>query len=75
MVNITLSVPEELKEVMDKHPELNWSEVARQAFRQKASQLELLDALASKSKLTEKDAIELGRKVNKAAWKRYKKLM
>lgn len=75
MTNITLSVPDELKKIMEKHPEMNWSEVARQAFMEKAAQLELLDAVAAKSKLTEKDAIELGRKVNKALWKRYKKLM
>ena len=30
MVSITLAVPEELKKEMDKHPELNWSEVARE---------------------------------------------
>lgn len=75
MVNITLSVPKELKKIMDKHPEMNWSEVARQAFKEKVSQLELLDAIASKSKLTEKDAIELGRKIKKSLWKRYKKLV
>ena len=57
MVNITLAVPRELKEIMDKHPEMNWSEIARQAFREKASQIELLDAIAAKSKLTEKDAL------------------
>lgn len=75
MVNMTLSVPEELKEVMDKHSEINWSEVARQAFKQKVSQLALLDALASKSELSEKDALEIGRKIKKSMWeKRYKKV-
>lgn len=75
MAHITLSVPEELKTVMDKHPEMNWSEVARQAFKEKVSQLELLDAIASESKLTEEDAIELGRKIRKSMWeKRYKGL-
>lgn len=74
MVNITLSVPEEIKEVMNKHPEMNWSEVARQAFKEKAAQLELLNAIASKSKLTEQDALEIGRKIKKSMWeKRYKR--
>ena len=72
MVNITLAVPRELKEIMDKHPEMNWSEIARQAFREKASQIELLDAIAAKSKLTEKDALELGREIKRSLWKRYK---
>ena len=39
MVSITLSVPEELKVEMDEHPELNWSEIARQAIREKLAVL------------------------------------
>ena len=75
MTNITLSVPEDLKKKMDEFPEINWSEVARQAIKQKAVQLEFLKHFASKSKLTEKDALELGRKVNKGLAKRYRELM
>ncbi len=55
-------------------PEMNWSEVARQAIRRKADELSILKAIVSKSKLTEKDALELGRKVNTALHERYKKL-
>ena len=72
MVSITLAVPEELKKEMDRHPELNWSEVARQAIREKVGILHKIDSLLSKSKLTEQDAIELGRKVNKGLAKRYR---
>ena len=32
MVTMTLAVPKDLKERMDSFPEINWSEVARQAF-------------------------------------------
>ncbi|MEK6939260.1 MAG: hypothetical protein AABX31_00885 [Nanoarchaeota archaeon] len=70
MVSITLAVPAELKTEMDKHPELNWSEVARQAIKEKLMLLAKMDKLLSKSKLTEEDALELGRKVNKAVAKR-----
>lgn len=71
MVSITLSVPEELKVEMDQHPEMNWSEVARQAIRDKMIILKKMDLLLSKSRLTEKDAIEIGKKVNKAVAKRF----
>ncbi len=75
MANMTLSVPEDLRDFMKRHPEINWSEVARQAFKEKASALEILDKLALKSKLSEKDALEIGRKIKKSMWKRtYKKL-
>jgi hypothetical protein len=71
MVTMTLSVPEKLKAQMESFPEINWSEVARQAFRQKIEDMEMLDKLKSKSKITEKDAIRLGRELNKKLADRY----
>lgn len=75
MVSITLSVPEELKKEMDKHPELNWSEIARQAITEKIRILKKMDLLLANSKLTEEDAIELGRKVKTGLAKRYKEML
>lgn len=66
MPAITLSVSEELKRDMEKAKFVNWSEVAREAIREKAAQLKILEAIAAKSKLSEKDALELGKKINKA---------
>jgi len=65
MVNITLSVPSELKHKMESFGEINWSAVARHAFDDKISDLELLKKMKSKSKFTEQDAIRLGRELNK----------
>ena len=73
MPTITLSVPEDLKKEMDKSKFINWSEVARAAIRERVSQLKILNSIAAKSKLTEKDAIELGRKINKSMHERFKK--
>ncbi len=66
MPTITLSVPEDLKRDMDLSKEINWSEVARTAIRSKVAQLKILKAISAKSKLTEKDALELGKKINKS---------
>lgn len=71
MPTITLSVPEKLKKEMEESKEINWSEVARSAIRQKLSQLRILKSIAAKSKLTEKDALELGKKINKSLHERY----
>jgi hypothetical protein len=71
MVTMTLAVPEDLKHKMDSFPELNWSEVARQAFKQKIIDLEILNRFVKNSRLTEKDALELGAKVSKSLAKRY----
>jgi len=75
MVNITLSVPESLKKDMEKSKEINWSEVARTAIKAKIDQLKILKAITSKSKLTDEDALELGRKINASLHKKYKNLI
>lgn len=71
MTNVTLAVPKELHEEMRRHPEIKWSEVARQAFRAQLDQMNLLDRLLARSKLTDKDAVELGRTIRRAAARRH----
>lgn len=65
MTNMTLALPEDLHKIMKKHKDTKWSEVARNAIWEKARKLELMDKLLSKSELTEKDALEISRKINK----------
>ena len=67
---MTLAVPEELKKKMDTFPEMNWSEIARQAFTQRIQDLEFLRKFKEKSTLTEEDALRLGKEVSKALSKR-----
>ena len=71
MSNVTITVPKDLKKQMGEFSEINWSAVARSAFAEKISKLLLLEKIASKSKLTEKQAIELGRKINKSVWEKH----
>ena len=65
MVNMTIAVPDDLKRMLDRHPEMNWSEVARQAWKQKVEHLELLNRLTAKSKVTDKDIMEIAGKLKK----------
>lgn len=71
MTNMTLSLPEDLHSIMQKYREIKWSEVARQALWIKAKKLQLMDHLLAKSKLTEEDALEIGKKVNTEMAKRH----
>lgn len=71
MTNMTLAIPMELVKIMKKYKDIRWSEVAREAMWDKAKKLELMDKLLANSKLTEEDAIEIGRKVNAAIAKRH----
>ncbi|PIN85894.1 hypothetical protein COV19_07425 [Candidatus Woesearchaeota archaeon CG10_big_fil_rev_8_21_14_0_10_44_13] len=72
MTNITLSVPDDLHGRMKHFSEIRWSEVARKAIEQKVEGLELMDKLAAKSRLTQKDADEIGEKIKESAAKRLK---
>ena len=63
MTNMTLAIPEELHKIIKKHKEIKWTEIARQAMWVQARKLELMDKLLSKSEFTEKDAIDIGRKI------------
>jgi len=74
MVNMTMAIPDELHAIMKSHKDIKWSEVARQGIVMRAFQLStlsreerfaLMDLVAAKSKLTEKDVEEIGRKIKR----------
>lgn len=71
MVNMTLSLPGELHKGMKEFPEIKWAEVARRAIEQRVNDLKVLNKLAAKSKLTEKDIAELGKKIKASAARRF----
>jgi len=71
MVNITLAIPENLKEKLQKHKEVNWSAVTRKALEEHLMRMEMVEAIAQKSKLTQKDANELARKVKREMARRH----
>ena len=59
MPSITVNVDDDLKARMEAHPEINWSEVTRQAIQEKIEVLELMDELTGESELTERDVREI----------------
>jgi len=70
MPSITVNVDDDLKERMDEHPEINWSEVTRQAIQEKIEALEVMDELTSESELTERDVQEIADKINESGRER-----
>lgn len=74
MVNMTITVPKEMKNDLDLFPEINWSEVARQAFKEKIGDLKFLIEYKKNSRMTEDDALRLGKKVNRSLHKRYSEM-
>lgn len=72
MASLTLAIPSDLKAKMKRFPEINWSEVARQAILEKTEILEKMQRLLSKSTLTEKDTLEAGRRIKKRVLRKHK---
>ncbi len=70
MTNLTLSIPDDLKAKMSHFPEINWSEVARQAIMEKTRVLGQMQQLLSRSTLTEQDALTIGRAIKRRMWKK-----
>ena len=74
MTNMTLAIPEDLRRRMEAFKEIRWSEVARQAIEKRVEDLEVMDKLASKSKLTKKDVEEISKKIKRNAALRFDEL-
>ena len=68
---MTLSLPEEIYEIVKAHREIRWSEVARKAIEDYAKKVALLDALTAKSELTEEDIMQIDEKVKEGIYKHY----
>ena len=71
MANITLALPESVHRIVKQHKEIRWSEIARAAISRHAAKLEMMDRIASKSKLSLKDIEELNERVKEGLQRRY----
>ena len=71
MANITLTIPNTLHEKIRSHGEIRWSEVIRQLLQKKIEQLELMNQIVNKSKLTQKDVDEISEKIDSKVAKRF----
>ena len=72
MVNMTLSLAEQIYKEMKKHTEVKWSDVARSAIKKKLAELEIMDKALANSELTESDAELIGHKIKAEIRKRFK---
>lgn len=76
MQHLTIAIPEELKNKMEKLKVINWSEVAREAFVKRielTEGYEKFQELVSKSRLSGKGAEELAKKLTKSMHEKLKK--
>ena len=71
MPTMTLSVPVDLYSVIKQHDEIKWSVIARNAMWEYARKIQLVDSILEKSKLTEEDAVHIGKLIKKSIRERH----
>ena len=76
MTNLTISIPEEIRENMKKYPEIKWSEVVRQAIREYLEKLRGSKTLDSShyAKIADFSGVNLNSISIDKAKKHYKKM-
>ena len=75
MTNMTFSIPEDIYKKMKQHPEIKWSQIARNALIKYLENLELANQIITESKLTIEDVEAMGDEIKKRAWEEHKKQM
>lgn len=63
---MSVMIPPALKQEMENLPEINWSEIVRQAIHQRIEDMKCLKELTRNSRLTENDSIHLSRAAKKS---------
>ncbi len=71
MANITLTIPENLHKKLKQRNEIRWSEVVRRILQKNVEQLEVMDEIVKKSKLTKQDIEEIGDKIKEGIARRH----
>lgn len=71
MPKVSVRVSEDLKAKIERHKEVNWSEIMRRAVKEHLTKVELVESISSRSKLSEKDAEEIGEEIKRGIAKRH----
>jgi len=70
MVNLTVAVPDDLRDEMRRHRTVKWPEVVRNAIAAELERLHAFDKLLENSRLSVDDAVDLGREARREAAKK-----
>ncbi len=73
MIEITIRIPEELKELAN-ISKINWQLLIARKLKEEFEELAQIKRIVSKSKLTQEQADELSDRVNKSLSLKYEKL-
>lgn len=74
MPKVTFEVPVDIKDIIQKHTEIDWDKIVTDTLWNYAKKINLLDSIAYKSKLSEKDIEVLGHEIKADLLKKYQKV-
>lgn len=74
MPKLTFEIPTDIKDIIKRHEEVDWNKVVNKAIWNYAKKIKLLDSIACKSKLTEKDIDALDHEIKSDLIKKYQKV-
>ncbi len=72
---MTFSIPEKIYKKMKEHPEIKWSQIARNALIKYLENLELTNEIITRSTLKIEDVESIGDDIKKKMWENHKKIM
>lgn len=73
MSKLTIDIPSERKEMLERYPEVQWGHAAEKALWDFARKVRLADQIAARSKLSENAAASIGRAIKAGLRRRYAK--
>lgn len=74
MPKLTFEIPIDIKDMVQKHTEIDWDKIVSDTLWNYAKKIKLLDSIACKSKLTEKDIDALDHEIKADLIKKYQKV-
>jgi hypothetical protein len=71
MPKVTFEIPADIKDILTKHTEIDWDKIISDTLWSYAKKIKLLEAITSKSSLTDKDVEVLDHDIKAALSKKY----
>ena len=71
MPKVTFEIPADIKDILTKHTEIDWDKIISDTLWSYAKKIKLLEAITSKSSLTDKDVEVLDHEIKAALSKKY----
>ena len=71
MAKMTVTIPTEVQEILDKYPKIQWERIVRDTLWDYARKVQLMNKIAKKSEMTKDDVEAIDKVIKSDLLKRY----